>query len=253
MMESSLAGDLRDQVKRFPIVGPALHSLYLRAFRREGELMLIQNGRLKGRRWLRLMRTHNDEYVSGAYEESVQDCLASVLTTDQVFYDIGANVGFFSLLAATIVGCHGRVVSIEPHPLTAGQLVRQMRVNGYDATVLKVALSDYEGTGTFDDSAPSVMASLKANTDGPTITVPVTTLDNISKSFRTPDVIKIDVEGEELQVLDGARHLLEEHHPTLIVELHSSAIVHAYNQKLEQLGYRTVPISDRTVLSIFHA
>jgi hypothetical protein len=85
---------LREMVKRSPF-GPVLHDMYLRAFRSEGETLTISGGALAGRKWARFMRTHNDQYVSGAYEREVQNAIIGLLKPGMTFYDVGANAGFF--------------------------------------------------------------------------------------------------------------------------------------------------------------
>src|SRR5260370_16345544 len=94
---------LRKRVKQAPIFGPALHQIYLKSFHGEGEVLEITDGALKGHRWIRFMRTHNDDYLSGNYEPEIQALLVEHVRPGTVFFDIGANAGFFSLLGSRLV------------------------------------------------------------------------------------------------------------------------------------------------------
>src|SRR5262249_20805847 len=111
--------DFRERLKRTRFIGPRLYNIYLRLFHDEGRVLTIRDGYLKGKHWIRFMRTHYDDYITGDYEQQVQDALAAHLRPGMVFYDIGANGGFFTLLGASLVGDRGRVVAYEPHPIVA--------------------------------------------------------------------------------------------------------------------------------------
>ena len=146
--------------------------------------------------------------------------LASTLEEGQVFLDIGANVGFYSLFAARRVGPSGRVLSFEPDPMTFESLDRSVRRNGFGwARCLNVALSDREGEMPFftvsDGSAHSLVPEIerKAGRYSGQVSVRVTRLDDLMREtiLDRPriDLIKIDVEGEEPRTVAGMRATLE--------------------------------------------
>jgi FkbM family methyltransferase len=163
--------------------------------------------------------------ITGEYEQPVQEAVSSMLHAGGVFFDIGANVGFFSMLAARMVGEAGAVYAFEPVPANAAKIERNASLNGFSHVhVLPVAISDEVGSrelllaehvgGSVLRSAgtpPDLVGSMQAET---------TTIDTIVQraSVRMPDVVKIDVEGAELQVLKGMRRVLEEKRPRLIIE-----------------------------------
>ena len=243
----------REKIKRTPFFGPLLHQAYLACFYNEGEVLTISSGPLKDLKWIRFMRIHNDQYIDGTYEPAVQRVLEERLRPGMTFYDVGANAGFFSLLGARLVGPTGRVVSFEPHPLTASILAKQMAFNGKSNVRICVkAVTEMCGTARLDDEKPAVMASIMNTSSQRTIVVPVTTLDWEVSRHPPPDLIKIDVEGAEMRVLRGAEALLTTRRPDLLVELHSKELSDEYHIHMDALNYVTVPVDDRFVLSIAH-
>jgi FkbM family methyltransferase len=146
--------------------------------------------------------------------------LASTLKEGQVFLDIGANVGFYSLFAARRVGPSGRVIAFEPDPMTFESLTRSLRYNGLGwASSVNVALSDREGEMPFftvsDGSAHSLVpeiASRAGRYSGKAL-VRVTRLDDLVREKVVDaariDLIKIDVEGEEPRTVAGMLATLE--------------------------------------------
>jgi len=232
---------VRERVKHLPIVGPILHGIYLRLFFEEGTTLKIQDGPLRGHRWIRFMHTYNDQYVSGAYEADMQHALVRHLRPGMVFYDVGANAGFFTLLGACLVGNAGHVVSFEPHPTTARLLKKQVSANGIEnVSVVKAAVTKHVGVAQFSDDRPSVMNSLVAPGQSERmVEVKTTTLDWEAKRYPPPDLIKIDVEGAEIDVLQGAVELIKRNRPILLVEIHSHAIALQYDEIIADLGYQT--------------
>ncbi|MER7916507.1 MULTISPECIES: FkbM family methyltransferase [unclassified Streptomyces] len=140
--------------------------------------------------------------------------------------DVGANYGYTASLFAHRVGRGGQVVSVEPEPVMAGLLTRNMAVNGYDnVDIVTAAAGSAPGSLELWRSATNLAchslnpALVPAPVDS--VTVPVTTLDDICADHllgRAPDLLKLDVEGWELEVLKGARYVLEEARPDIWLE-----------------------------------
>jgi FkbM family methyltransferase len=133
--------------------------------------------------------------------------LLAYLRPGDAVVDVGANQGMMSLTAASAVGPTGAVFAFEPHPLTFARLHHNLKINGA-ATVsaTNVAVGSSEGTVAFadesDDSGNSVTS------DGP-LTVPVQTLDRLlAGGTQQIAMLKIDVEGYEKFVLEGAAQTL---------------------------------------------
>ena len=96
-----------------PLIGPSLRKIARRY--PEGSVTTIKHGYLAGYRWRRSHR-YVSAYWLGIYELPIQECLVRKLKPGNVFYDIGANAGFFSLLGSNCVGPEGRVFAFEPLP-----------------------------------------------------------------------------------------------------------------------------------------
>ena len=235
--------NLRRHVKNAPVIGHVLHGLYLRAFYQEAKVLTISGGPLVHKRWVRFMHTHNDRYVSGDYEQAVQMAIVSRLKPGMTFFDVGANAGFFSLLGATLVGQYGKVIAFEPHPVTAKQLRKQMAVNLVNnVSVVQAAVCDRVGTDYLSNDTYSVMASLdRGRIARDSLLVNTTTLDHelASRRVPVPDLLKIDVEGAEIEVLRGAKDIITQQRPTLLVEVHSSELAVAYDSAMMEFGYTT--------------
>ncbi|MGE3077140.1 MAG: FkbM family methyltransferase [Dehalococcoidia bacterium] len=155
----------------------------------------------------------------------MQEAIASLLGPGDVFYDIGANVGFFSLVASRIVGPAGAVYAFEPLPEIAGAFEENLRLNNVsNVRVLRLAVSDRDGTARIQTTAHPGGATLEGyGTPGDTtgvITVETRTIDTLVQELglRRPSVVKIDVEGAEAAVLRGMPALLSDH-PVIVYEL----------------------------------
>jgi FkbM family methyltransferase len=157
-------------------------------------------------------------YAAGTTEPLVQEALAAHLEPGAVFYDIGANVGFFTLIAARLVGPGGWVRSFEPHPETAEVLQHNLTVNNFEnVEIVRAAVGAEPGTGKIAGNMP-----LTFHLADEGVEVPVVTLDEVVASY-PPTLIKIDVEGAEIDVLKGAEQTLLEYRPVIVCEVHATA------------------------------
>jgi FkbM family methyltransferase len=154
------------------------------------------------------------------YEPQTADCLVRSLMPGSVFVDVGANHGYFSLLAAALVGSSGRVVAFEPNPQVFGQLRTHVMLNGFESrvTTIDAALADVS-----DAEARLFVSHLTTNsglsslnprastldrgwlTADHTVPVRVETFDRWLATSGLPrvDLVKIDVEGAEHRVIAG--------------------------------------------------
>ncbi|MBA2347556.1 MAG: FkbM family methyltransferase [Solirubrobacterales bacterium] len=172
---------------------------------------------------------HTRQLLRGELEVPVQEALRRSLPEGGVLWDVGANVGFFSLLGARLVGEAGRVVAWEPVTAVA-ELAREAALrSGLEARVEVRSEAVGAAVGSeellvCEDASWSHLAS-RGNVAGTRVTeVSVTTLDAaLSGGARPPDVVKLDVEGSEADVLRGGRELLASHGPVLVIELHDTA------------------------------
>jgi hypothetical protein len=190
---------------------------------RDGSVTMVRLGHAKGLRWRRSKRNVVAEYWLGTFEPLVQRTIAESLSSGGTFFDIGSHSGFHSLVGARAVGPAGLIVAIEPDPANADEVEGQAALNGFGhiTVVRKTAVADLTEPSSYADGA----------------TVTPTTIDSLSREFRPPSLIKIDVEGLELEVLRGAADTLRKHRPTVVVEAHSDGLAGITVARLAALGY----------------
>jgi FkbM family methyltransferase len=199
----------------------------------------------------------NPAYVLGTNELPVQRALAAKLSQGNSFCDIGANVGFFTIIAARLVGSSGRVYAFEPVPENIEILKKNIFLNSFsNVHVIEAAASDHSGTGELLLSHYSGGSALATGDSPPDLagsqTVDLVSLDELVRNgtLAIPDVVKIDVEGAELEVLRGMKNTLVKHKPVLIYEIDDQAMSRleqkqtACQEFLHSCGYSTSLLED---------
>ena len=170
-------------------------------------------------------------YYANVYDPATFDFLSKHIRAGDTVLDIGAHIGLFSVAMAKAVGNKGRVFSFEPTPFTRRVLEDVVRLNGCSETVevRAEAVSSAEGKAVFYDTGEDVSnANSLVKTDlGKTeIEVPLTSIDAfVSKRALHVTCIKIDVEGAEFDLLNGARQTFETQRPAARLGLHPSFII----------------------------
>lgn len=202
----------------------------------------IQSGPAKGL-WVELNPRTGERYLRGEAEEPVQQALAARLRPGMVFYDLGANIGLFTLLAARAVGPEGRVFSFEPDPNVAARLRRNVARNGFsNVTVSEMGIWSSSGEMNFvaaDAASPDRgTGRFMADNTGDSAPLKCVALDDFVANHPAPNAIKCDVEGAELEVLRGAEKLIQKSRPWILGEMHSDANARAWQESLAKLGYR---------------
>ena len=170
-----------------------------------------------------------------AYEPHVEAALRAHLEPGAFFLDIGANIGVFTMLGASIVGPDGRVVAVEPIPRNATLIERACRRNGFDyVQVIRAAASDRSGTlelrtepSTSNAATPAAAGPRLLADSGRCVHVPAIVLDDALAGIERLDLVKIDIEGMEPRALAGFARTLERHRPVLVCEFHPWAIERA--------------------------
>jgi FkbM family methyltransferase len=163
--------------------------------------------------------------------------------------DVGAHVGLHTLFFSYGVGATGRVVAVEPSPANAKLLRAHLRWNDRrNVEVVETLVADYEGRTEFafrtKSTDPGGFAnSLAYNIGGATAIVPVTTIDVICENF-APDLVKIDVEGAEFDVLQGAAQLVARAQPAILLATHDTKIHLRCCDLLQSWGYQLSAVND---------
>ncbi len=209
----------------------------------------IWQGPLKGRKWIVGSSIHG--CWLGTYEYDKQQRFTSTLKPGMAVYDIGANVGFYSLLSSVLVGPSGRVLAFEPLPRNISFLRRHVELNHLsNVSIIERALSDREGTITFEEAASHTMGKIGSGSGGG-LQVAMTTVDLLRQhdGAPAPSLMKIDVEGAELMVLKGAERTLRECRPVLFLATHGPEVHRDCCAFLRALGYRLSPLSGASVES----
>ena len=155
------------------------------------------------------------DMVLDRYEVETTKQFEQHVTNGMAIVDVGAHVGYFTLIAAKLVGSSGQVFAFEPDPINSGLLMKNIELNGYaNIEVTTSALSSKSGNSTlYRTSLDSGRHSLYRH-DIPvveTVEVETTTLDEFLESRNWPAIglVKMDVEGSEPEVLAGMKRLLE--------------------------------------------
>jgi len=206
--------------------------------------------------WLRLNPRTGRPYFEGAVEPEVQDALSRHLRPGMTFYDIGANIGFFSLLAARLVEPAGRVVSFEADPEVAARLREHVARNDFTVgTVEQKAVWSESRTVLFaradaGSSPDRGLGHVVGAADGNTIPITAVSLDEYARASAPPDFLKCDVEGAEVEVFRGAATLLREKHPIILCEMHSEENSRVLMEQWSALGYRCQPCGQHHLLAL---
>ncbi|MFT5285260.1 MAG: FkbM family methyltransferase [Planctomycetota bacterium] len=182
---------------------------------------------------------------TGLHEFPDMSYLLHVLRSDDLFVDIGANVGSYTLLACSAIGAKG--VAFEPVPATFERLMENIRINHLEETVtcINKGLGAESGTLSFTSDSDTMNHALAPGESAfNPIAVEVTTL-NAALKGATPALIKIDVEGFETPVLEGAEEVLSQDSlHSVIMELNGSGDRYGYDETrivemMFDLGFRT--------------
>jgi len=200
-------------------------------------------------------RTGHD-YIQGLTEAATQRRVVEYLKPGMVFYDLGANIGLFSLLAARIVGPSGNVFSFEPDFETARRLRRNVERNKFsNITVVEAGAWSSTGRANFVAVASSspdrdlgrftLDAEFAAGTS-----LACYALDDFVRTASPPDAIRCDVEGAELEVFRGAERTIAVCRPWIMCEIHSAANRDGILEFYRRFGYKTQIVDDNHLLGV---
>jgi FkbM family methyltransferase len=201
--------------------------------------------------WLKLDPYLERGYFTGCPEPGVQEVIAAHLKPGGCFYDVGAHIGFYALLAARVVGEQGTVVAFEPDPANVEVLRDNLaRNNMIQTDVITSAVWSSRGRVNFqrdgsDQGAKSsrrgaVIAAEFPPPNANLIEVEAITLDEYAQNGPRPTLIKVDVEGGEAEVLIGAERLIAETKPVWLIEVHHQEAASCLEARFSSRGYSLV-------------
>ena len=178
----------------------------------------------------------------GGYEDREIAELCKYIPPAGTVLDVGANIGLSALEFSRTAGPAGRVIAFEPHPDTAARLRTNLDRNGAaNVEIVQSAVGSAPGTITFNESADATLSSASVIPRNlvRSFEVPLTTVDLAWAEASKPlvSVLKIDVEGGELAVLQGAGELLARDHPAILLEAWGAQQLDPIHALLTAAGY----------------
>ncbi len=163
------------------------------------------------------------------------------LKPGMTFYDIGANIGYMSMIAARLTGPDGKIIAFEPYELSRDILIHNVKANNFrNIKIERLAIAEEVGFIDLKHTAELARVS-RAQYGDDFVTVECTTLDRYvnDKDVPPPDVIKIDIEGYEIEALEGMLSTLKVYKPVVIVEVHylGEKFVNFVNENILPMDY----------------
>ena len=228
---------LTQAIGKVPLAGSALR-WYANQYN-EGSVVRIKQGLGANLLWKRHHRYVNGYWI-GHYELPIQDALKRLIKPGDTFFDVGANAGFFTLIASRLIGTAGRCIAFDPSPENTRSIAEQIELNSLtNCTVVGEAIADCEGTAEFYFESPgSPVGHLGQSGNGEQrMEVTTTTLDHAALRFGAPNFIKMDIEGAEGLALQGAAGMLNEIRPIWLIELHSDECERAVREQMSAAEY----------------
>jgi FkbM family methyltransferase len=209
----------------------------------------ILSGPLKGARWIIGSSVHS--CWAGTYELSKLNLLCKFLRAGQVMYDVGANVGLYTLLGSRIVGSEGSIYAFEPLSENCRLLERHLELNHItNCRVINAAASNHAGIRKFDTTNGALMGRLSDSGETSVQTLDLDSFWMAEPGSRRPQFLKIDVEGAEMDVLRGASSLLSACAPGLLLATHGPEVHAKCNGYLASLGYKVTQIEPNELLAL---
>ena len=243
-------------MRRLPLVGPIVSWVSSLVVPRDAlAWMQVRSGPAAGI-WLHLNPRTGRQVFEGGGERAVQAALVEHLRPGMTFYDVGANIGFFSLLAARLVGKSGRVVAFEADPEIAARLRENAARNGFSWIAVEQQAVCAEPRDVFFQRADAAASPdrglghiVKHEVAG-AIRVAGVSLDDYTWTESAPNFVKCDVEGAEVEVFRGAERLLREKHPAILCEMHSDENMRLLRAQFATLDYESNLLDANHVLAL---
>jgi FkbM family methyltransferase len=213
----------------------------------KGMVAPIMKGPGRGMKWI--VGSSNHSCLLGSYELPKRQAMQKHLKPGMTAYDLGAHVGYFTLLLSRLVGEQGAVYAFEPLAENCQVLRRHLQLNNVGNVVLQeCAVSDTQGEVVFYQDPSSYEGSIVthgvAEKAKAFFKVPTMALDDFVYSLgnRPPDFIKMDIEGAEYLACLGMERILKEHRPIMFIALHGPEVGKNCGSFLKTLQYKIVTL-----------
>ncbi len=235
------------RLKKWIQNSPALYHMFRKVFSffvsLDGSTVMIESGPMKGMS-LVVGEHVSHAHIRGTYELETQMAVDRLVAPGIVCYDLGASIGYLSLLMARKAK---RVFAFEPTPHAAAEIPKHAAANQLqNITIVPSPVSDAVRTVRFTVNNNAYGSRIAgAQSKWPTVELTTITLDDFVKTNPWPDFIKIDVEDEEAKVLEGARSILRERKAALCCELHSEESARRVQHILSEYGYKLTDLNGR--------
>ena len=241
---------LPDSIKRLPYRIPFLARFLRKMLNRAAPSGLttvkVASGILEGYTLNLDMQTEKD-YWLGTYELDLQSSLRSLVKPGMVVCDVGANIGYITLMLAHLVGKEGQVFSFEALPSNTFRWQENIALNGLTerAHLTHAAVADRQAPIRFlvhesGGMGKAIGSAGRQASYREEIEVPGISLDDFvfEQGNSPPELIKLDIEGGEVLALPGMQRILSEVGPTLLMELHGQESIQISWEILSTSGYR---------------
>jgi FkbM family methyltransferase len=207
----------------------------------------IAAGDLRGYKILLNLKAEKSRWL-GTYEPELAGAVREFVKPGMTVYDVGANIGYVSMLLAHATRPNGQIFAFEALPANIERIRANVALNDLKDRVHLVpqAVADRSGELTFYVHESVGMGKVVGSAGRPgeqyqgEIRVPSVSLDEFvyQHGHPAPDVVKMDIEGGEVLALPGMKRILNEHHPLLLLELHGPESERVAWQTLAKAGYR---------------
>jgi len=232
---------------RSPAMATIIRSSLNRVVPHGFTIIKVAGGGLKGAHLALDLQTEKD-YWLGTYEPDLQAAIANLVRPGDVVFDVGANIGYISLLLARAAGETGRVFAFEALPENQVRLHQNISLNKMllRVVVVRAAVVDRTGAVRFLVGPSGGMGKVEGSAGRQEIAypqslvVPATSLDEFvySAGRPAPQVVKMDIEGGEGLAMLGMKRLLGEARPIILLELHGPEAARIVWDTLTEARYR---------------
>jgi FkbM family methyltransferase len=208
--------------------------------------VIIAAGILRGMRMSLDLQSEKD-YWLGTYEPDLQEAAHRLIQPGMVVYDIGANIGYISLMAARLAKENGHVYSFEALPGNVDRLKANIDLNnlGGQITAIHAAVTDHTGEAVFLAHESGAMGKALGSAGreehyAAELRVPALAMDDVvfEQGNPPPQLIKMDIEGGEGMALRGMEKILGKIRPIFMIELHGQKAAQQVWESLTCAGYR---------------